>query len=413
MDSRQLTEVLLKLADRFNIPSTDLKVLVLKVCVLSLKFIDRDVLWGQLFGKDYVDWGLVNTHTKKENILGPITSWLHLLNLMSWNDLQQKENILRDQYPMLTLLRKHLRDSKLDPGGADGWSMTCKVKLLMMIMHIPTSIAIDQFSCAVFKRNTHEQSMSLLSLQAEHLYTPIEQLGVMRYMLENCKVDTVFLEQNVLSIQRHKEDIHQSLQLSRMQVIQGRPRLRDKLSQDKVAKAKSQLLLNEWDHFAGFCYKHQFPPTLSDNVKHKLYFLACQTNWDWMSHVHKILPSAPQIVAKVKEYPIAQPEHHVLIRVIEGVSMEGRPPFPLLNLFRSRCFLSFAQSQVENMSYTQFLQLYLTVYQPGAGWKDIWKHLVGVLSVQIIKDCQKFTKENHIDEEAVMDILVGSNISVA
>ena len=411
MDSRQLTEVLLKIADRFNIPNTDLKTLVLKVCVLSFKYIDRETMWASLFGSDYVDWDLVKTHTKKENILGPITSWLHLLNLMSWNDLQQKESILRDQHPMLTLLRNHLKNSNLDPGGADGWSMTCKIKLLMMIMHVPTSTAIDQFSCAVFKRNTTAQCLALLALQADHMYTQVEQLKTIGYMLENCKVDTVFLEQNVLSIQRHKEDIHQSLQLSRMQVIQGRPRLRDKLLQDKTLKTKNQLLLNAWDTFSGFCYKHQFPPTLSDNIKHKLYFLASQISWDWRTHILRILPSSPQIIAKVIEYPIAQPDVPIMIRVIEGTSMEGRPPFYLLNLFKSRCFLSFAQSQVENMSYTQFLQLYITVYQPAPLWKEIWKHLVGVLSVQIIKDCEKFVKENPIDEGAVMDILVSSNIS--
>jgi hypothetical protein len=239
----------------------------------------------------------------------------------------------------------------------------------------------------------------------------MKQLETIQYILEHAHIDETTLEQNRLLIQMRRDDIHKSLQLSRMQIMQGRPKLRDKLTTSQQQAKHKLTMQNSWETFTGFCYKHQFPPTLSDNVKHKLYFMASQTNWDWRAHIHHILPHGPQIVTKVCEFPVAQPDIPVILRVIEGISMEGRVPFNALNVFRTKCFTSFPTSQTENMSFTQFLQLYVAAYQPHHIWKDLWKHLVGVLSVQIIRDCEKFTSENPLDCENIIDLLCRSSIS--
>lgn len=38
----------------------------------------------------------------------------------------------------------------------------------------------------------------------------------------------------------------------------------------------------------------------------------------------------------------------------------------------------------------QVLQLYVAAYQPASIWKEAWKHLSGVISVQIIRDVEAF-----------------------
>jgi hypothetical protein len=66
-------------------------------------------------------------------------------------------------------------------------------------------------------------------------------------------------------------------------------------------------MLDTWESFTGFCYKHQFPPTLSEKVKTRLYFMASQTRWPWASHLDKVLPSSGSILSRVAAHPVTQP----------------------------------------------------------------------------------------------------------
>jgi len=112
---------------------------------------------------------------------------------------------------------------------------------------------------------------------------------------------------------------------------------RDRLSstlKTEERKAQVDTMLDTWESYTGFCYKHQFPPTLSDRVKSRLYFLASQTRWEWSKHLHKILSSSAPLLDKVAMHPITQPDLPVIIRVIENLSMNGSAPFTqVLNLF--------------------------------------------------------------------------------
>ena len=56
----------------------------------------------------------------------------------------------------------------------------------------------------------------------------------------------------------------------------------------------------------------------------------------------------------------------------------------------------------------QILQLYAAAYQPPAIWKEAWKHLVGVISVQIIRDVEAFVSTHPFAEHEVMRFVVAS-----
>jgi hypothetical protein len=400
MEVRTLTETIMKLADRYNTSAANMKNLTIKMCIVCMKYIDKQALWAKLFDEEYIDWDLVNQ--QKDNILGGITTWITLLDLMNWNHLENHEGEINTHYPILNNLRKQIKEVCLDPGGAEGWTMACKIKILSMVLGLPTLKAIDMFTCNVFKRNTTHECMQLLALQSEVMYTPEEQMTTLYYILHQSKVQVKILEDNLAISKAIKDDTKLSLQMSRMQVVQGRPRLRDRLENPHQ---RSDSSFNSWETYTGFCYKHQFPPTLSENIKTKLYFMASQVKWDWRAHSHKVAPGATMILAKVAEFPVTQPDVAVLIRVIENMSMEGKSPFNELNQFRSKCFQSFASSQVQKMSLTQFLQLYVAVYQNPSIWKEIWKQLIGVISVQIMKDCESFVLSNKFDEESFMELL--------
>lgn len=66
--------------------------------------------------------------------------------------------------------------------------------------------------------------------QAEHLFTPEQYQTTLNFMLDRCKVNTAKLEQTLALANAAMEDKRLSLSLSRMTVVQGRPRLRDRVT---------------------------------------------------------------------------------------------------------------------------------------------------------------------------------------
>ncbi len=48
------------------------------------------------------------------------------------------------------------------------------------------------------------------------------------------------------------------------------------------------------------------------------------------------------------------------------------------------------------------LQLYVAAYQAAGIWKEAWRHLAGVISVQIIRDVEEFVAGQAFAERDVM-----------
>lgn len=123
------------------------------------------------------------------------------------------------------------------------------------------------------------------------------------------------------------------------------------------------------------------------------------------SHLGKVLVSAAPLLSKVAAHPVTQPEMHVLSRVIDDLNMDGRAPFPEMTEFRLCCFQSFPVIHVQRMSLSEILRLYVIAYQPVSIWKEMWKNQIGVLSVQIIKDCEQFVARVPFAEDSVMQLM--------
>lgn len=358
-----------------------MSVLVLKLVALSVKYVSKKRVWAERFGDEYVDWGLVDGMTSK-NVLGGCTEWMALLSFCKWEDMmKQSEAVIQTSYPPLFILRKHMRESNLDTGDGDAWTVACKVFLLMLVQGLPSQHSLEVLTCSVFRRDTRAGCTSLLArqvhyhymawkgggvglltrslfrnAQAEHLFTPSDYETALSFVLGQCTVDALTLEQIHTKLQAAQEDRRLNLKMSRMTVIQGRPRLRDKVSSElKTDEKKTQVdtQLDTWDSYTGFCYKHQFPPTLSERVKSRLYFLASQTRWDWAKYVECVLPSGGAVGDKVVAHPVTQPDLQVLLRVIERLSMDGSPPFEKMTEFRKECFASFPVTHVQRMTLSQ------------------------------------------------------------
>ena len=121
--------------------------------------------------------------------------------------------------------------------------------------------------------------MELLSKHVDVQYTPAQVEKSLRFMFQHLVVDCVTLQQTRLVAASQLEEKKYNLKLKSTAVIEGRPRLRDKLRSEfrtKDVKSQADARLSTWDSMQAWLYLHQFPNTLSGSTKHKLYFMASQ-----------------------------------------------------------------------------------------------------------------------------------------
>lgn len=375
MERHQILQVMLVTGQSLSVGVTDLKALLLKLIVLSVKYVSKRDVWSARFGEDYVDWNLVDGLQAGKSLLGGTAEWLALLDLCKWEDLSRHEGGV---HALVRAVRKHMKECGLDTGDATGWTLACKIFLIMLLQGLSSLHALEILTCTVFKVNTHAgctlflakqarfsgfvfgcvrvTDLGLCSLQAENLHAPALYEAALLYVLDKCEVDTAALEQTHQLMLASADDRKLSLKMSRLTVVQGRPRLRDRVTSEfktEEKKAQTDARLETWDSYTGYCWKHQFPPTLSEKIRSKLYFLASQTRWAWAPYVEAVLTSGGALCSRVGAFPVGQPDVQVLCRVIERLSMDGSPPFKAMTDFRAECFGSFPVTHTQRMTLSQ------------------------------------------------------------
>jgi hypothetical protein len=58
--------------------------------------------------------------------------------------------------------------------------------------------------------------------------------------------------------------------------------------------------------------------------------------------------------------------------------------------------------QTAKLRLNDLLHLYLAAFQADGSWKQVWKSLFPVLSIQIIRDVESFVQAHPINHEHVM-----------
>jgi hypothetical protein len=164
MERHEILQVMLSAGRVYSIAVHDLRALLLKLTVLSVKYVSKRALWTARFADDYVHWELVEAVPSK-NILGGCAEWLGLLGFCRWNELGKHEAEIQTSHQPLLVLRKHMRDCTLDAGDGSAWTVVCKIFLLMLIQGLSSMHAMEVLTCDIFKRNTQPGCTMLLAKQ--------------------------------------------------------------------------------------------------------------------------------------------------------------------------------------------------------------------------------------------------------
>ena len=117
----------------------------------------------------------------------------------------------------------------LDAGGESCWTLVCHVLFLTLLRGVPNTHAIDVLMSHVFKRESRDACVALMAKQAERLFTPAEYLDAVCFVFEHAVVDSTGLWAHCAVIAGRQEEKSLQLTLKTLTVIQGRPRLRDRL----------------------------------------------------------------------------------------------------------------------------------------------------------------------------------------
>lgn len=166
MDPKDLVGAVLVVAQRYNIDVQDLGATMRKLIVLSVKYVSQREIWGECFGEDYVDWELVQTTVGQTRGLLPcVAEWLGLLAYMSWDDLHKHEATIPVNFPVLQVMRSHMRECSLDTGGEAAWTLVCKALILYLLKGLPTQHALELLTCEAFRTSTRDACMQLMAKQ--------------------------------------------------------------------------------------------------------------------------------------------------------------------------------------------------------------------------------------------------------
>ena len=148
----------------YAITVRDLPTLILKLLVISVKYISKKALWATKFGDDHVDWNLLES-LHSTNIMGGCAQWMGILSFCNWDELHKSEGLIQASHTPLHTLRRNMKECTLDTGDEATWTHTCKVFLLMLMQGLPIQNALEVLTCDIFKRNTHTECMGLLAKQ--------------------------------------------------------------------------------------------------------------------------------------------------------------------------------------------------------------------------------------------------------
>lgn len=387
-----LTLIVQKLVEtgfHFSMDTKNLSLLVTKLIVLSLKFVDKQKLWASLFEQsdlNHVDWSLLKP---EYNAFSDLYYWIPLIMHCSWEGIER----IVDQH----LILQHIQHALVEAGiSSEDYTFMCQLLILHLLEKMSVLGAFEHLISHKMKGSVNHVSAVLLANISNKLFKPEDYETTLCSVLSDThmRVNVKPLQDKLSMLESQRESIvNLNIQFKKDAYVSSRPRLRDLLDFSASDKVQMDTRLGTWESYVCFCQLHQFPNILNEVSKQKLYFHASQTRWNWKEHLHHVIGPQEEMIQKLSDYPVSKPDLEVLHACIQRMNMNGRPPFTELVLFKNKCFVNYPLTLFSTINLTQFLRLYVCVYQNESVWKELWKMQKMLFSPQVVKDCEKFVNE--------------------
>jgi hypothetical protein len=308
---------------------------LLKSVVCNMQYIQKDVLYSQLFGSNsYVNWEISENilrrsmNKRRTNSIGGVNTWYYLLMYVGANSeaFQQQTNSTRTVYKPFYIVLDACKQEFVGTSISIDLSTAVRIFLMIHLIGIQPVHAICAVLTPIVSTHLNQVSASYAQNMAlkilEEKFTPSQYIDTVTWLVNS----GIMLENSVV-LQREVDFQHEKQQKSsdfmKMQVMQASRTCRPSLI--SLAKTRNKQMcggrVGSINHqhnvsassssggvcentavsnvggnfdgyytFEGFNQFMKFPSNFSPLMQKRAYWLASQWNFDWKLYVKDFLP---------------------------------------------------------------------------------------------------------------------------
>jgi hypothetical protein len=424
--------------------------------ICSLKLADTDRIWQAMDFKLPQD-GLVRFDRLVENVYGDFSEWEKILQMLSFEEEETTEYLRSADSDFCNDLPtiKFVLDT-LQQVGADSLSITdaLKIYLITNVKNVTSFVAIKAFLTSTMPAtfNASDSCNIFTACMADSRFTQAQFSDDLAWFMMNVIVSQDFHSKCIFFMETKESMLQWSQkEITKQHVARGRVRLRYRIggpnqttgigtdtplgdSSSSAAAAgntsdggtsttaaattnnnnnnahttsctsASQTSQMKQDSLNGWAVRARIPPAISHQSRLLGYVLMSQVTFaDPSNALRTHFSNDAELASTILAQRIAKPQASAIIDFLRLLTVHVTP-FDELIAFREQCFADFSYTDSKDLSWLNFLQLYVAAYQNEDVWPHVWKSFCTVLSHQVLIAVGNFKKQHVYAVDKVVEI---------
>jgi hypothetical protein len=410
--------------------------------ISSLKLIDTSSICNHLqFSPPQQE--LVQFERRTTNVYGDYTQWEKILQVLSFNEEDVREYLLTsdsdfgNDAPTIKFVL-----STLQQVGAEALSMsdTLKLYLITNIKSVSSLVAVKTFLSETMPAtfNASDAANVFTACMADTRFTQEQFSADLAWFMLNVTVCPVFAEKCIFFIETQQSMLKWS-QSEETKKHVGRVRLRMRVACNSEAMNNasgrstyssdpangpdnhppshtaaipaSQTSQLHQDSLQGWTSRARIPPAISHKSKLMGYLLMSQYDFADPSHaIRTHFANDTEMSENIIAQRICKPHAAPIIEFLRLLTVHVTQ-FDELTAFRQDCFSGFSYTDSKDLSWLNFFQLYIAIYQHEDIWSIVWKSFCGVLSHQVLIAIGNFKNKYVYAVDKVVEICMRTELS--
>ena len=232
-----------------NIGTSATSECLLKTLVANMSYVNREVLYAQLFGEDsYINWDGVNNAQKKAsakkrgNCVGGSMVWVALLKFLHGNitPFQSQSASCRSMYrPFYIICDAITTQFKLKLTDQETLSLCVRAFFVSNIIGIAPMSVLEYLLGQHFNQAVNTQAMSIMVSASSEKFTPDQYSASIAWLISSgiSRVDTVRMDNEIEFFLKRGREVCEAMKIHTLQVSRtGRPSLTDIVKNARLVK---------------------------------------------------------------------------------------------------------------------------------------------------------------------------------
>jgi hypothetical protein len=410
--------------------------------ISSLKLLDTSSICSTL-QLDPPQQELVQFERRTTNVYGDYTQWEKILRVLSFDEEATREYLLTvdsdfgNDHPTIKFVL-----STLQQVGAEALSMSDSLKLYLItnIKAVSSLVAVKAFLTEAMHStfNSSDAANVFTACMADTRFTQEQFTADLSWFMFNVVVCPAFAEKCIFFMETQQSMLKWS-QTEETKKHVGRVRLRMRVAKncedmnlanatasrssddtngmdDNTSTQNSNVPVSHTsqlheDSLQGWTSRARVPPAISHMSKLLGYLLMSQYPFADPTHaIRTHFVNDAEISDNIISQRICKPHAAPIIEFLRLLSVHVTQ-FDELTAFREQCFTDFSHTDSKDLSWLNFLQLYIAIYQHDDIWAIVWRSFCGILSHQVLIAIANFKNNNVYAVDKVVEICMRTEAS--